>query len=175
MVAETEDMERQAISGASLDKGEAKLSVVDMPDVPGIAAKLFGPLAERGINVDMIVQSVGANGLNTISFTVPESDLKAAMQTAQKVASELGASGVECAPEIAKISAVGVGMRSHSGVAARMFKALGDAGINIHMISTSEIKISCVVDASRGEEALRVVHDAFELSKLTVEHGTSQQ
>ena len=174
MVAETEEMERHVVSGVSLDKGEAKLSVLDVPDVPGTAAKLFGPLADRGINVDMIVQSVGANGLNTISFTVPESDLKAALKTAKKIGAELGARGVECDPAIAKISAVGVGMRSHSGVAARMFQALGDAGINIHMISTSEIKISCVVDASRGEEALRIVHDAFELSKLTVEQGTGK-
>jgi aspartate kinase len=175
VVAETEEMERQVISGVSQDKGEAKVSVVDVPDVPGVAAKLFGPLADAGINVDMIVQSVGEKGLNTISFTVSESDLKAAMQTAEKVGSELGARGVECDPGIAKVSAVGVGMRSHSGVAARMFKALGDAGINIHMISTSEIKISCVVDAARAEEALNVVHDAFELSRMTVEEGTNQK
>jgi len=175
VVAETERMERQVISGVSQDKSEAKVSVLDMPDVPGIAARLFGPLADSGINVDMIVQSVGANGLTTISFTVSESDLKAAMQAAQKVASELGARGVECDPGIAKISAVGVGMRSHSGVAARMFKALGDAGINIHMISTSEIKISCVVDAAQAGKALKAVHDAFELSKLTVEHETNDK
>jgi len=175
VVAETEKMERQVISGVSQDKGEAKVSVLDVPDVPGVAARLFGTLADSGINVDMIVQSVGANGLNTISFTVQESDLKAAMQTAESVASELGAGGVECDPGITKISAVGVGMRSHSGVAATMFKALGDAGINIHMISTSEIKISCVVDTVRAEEALKVVHDAFELSKLSVENDTSKQ
>ena len=175
VVVETEEMERHVISGVSLEKGEAKLSVVDLPDVPGIAAKLFGAFADRGINVDMIVQSVGADGLNTISFTVAESDLKAAMQAAEKAKSELGAERVECDSGIAKVSAVGVGMRSHSGVAARMFKALGDAGINIHMISTSEIRISCVVDLSRSEEALKAVHDAFELSKLTVEHETRQQ
>jgi aspartate kinase len=163
------------ISGVSQDKSEAKVSVLDVPDVPGVAARLFGPLADAGINVDMIVQSVGEKDLNTISFTVPESDLKAAMQTAEKVASELGARGVEHDPGIAKISAVGVGMRSHSGVAARMFKALGDAGINIHMISTSEIKISCIVDAAHAEKALKAVHDAFELSRLTVEEGTSQE
>ena len=175
VVAETEEMERQVISGVSLDKGEAKLSVADVPDVPGIAAKLFGSLADRGINVDMIVQSVGENSLNTISFTVPQSELKAAVQTAETVARELGAKRVLCDPGIAKVSAVGVGMRSHSGVAARMFKALGDAGINIHMISTSEIRISCVVDEERSEEALKVVHEAFELSKLTVEQGTRKQ
>ena len=172
VVAETDEMERHVVSGVSLDKGEAKLSVLDVPDVPGTAAGLFGLLADRGINVDMIVQSVGANGLNTISFTVPESELKEALETTRKVAKELGARDVECDPAIAKVSAVGVGMRSHSGVAARMFKALGDTGINIHMISTSEIKISCVVDASRAEEAVRAVHDAFELSKLSVEQGT---
>ena len=175
VVAETEEMEHMVMSGVSLDKQEAKLSVADIPDVPGIAATLFTSLADRGVNVDMIVQSVGESGLNTISFTVPKGDLKAALETAEKVGAELGAKGVQCDPQIAKVSAIGVGMSSHSGVAARMFRALGDAGINIHMISTSEIKISCIVDEARGEEALTVVHNAFELSKLTVEHGTGQE
>jgi aspartate kinase len=173
VVAETQEMERVVISGVSLDKEEAKLSLAGVPDVPGIAAKLFTVLADRGINVDMIVQGVGEDGLNTISFTVTKSDLKAALQTAEKVGAELGAKRVESDPDVAKVSAVGAGMRSHSGVAAKMFRALGDAGINIHMISTSEIKLSCVVDESRAEEALQVLHDAFKLGTLIVE-GTAE-
>jgi aspartate kinase len=169
VVAETQEMERVMIGGVSLDKEEAKLSLTGVPDVPGIAAKLFTALADRGINVDMIVQSVGEDGLNTISFTVTKSDLKTAMQTSERVGAELGAKRVESDSGIAKVSAVGAGMRSHSGVAARMFRALGDAGINIHMISTSEIKLSCVVDESRAEEAVQVVHEAFKLGTLTVE------
>jgi aspartate kinase len=169
VVAETQEMERMMIGGVALDKEEAKLSLAGVPDVPGIAAKLFTALADCGINVDMIVQSVGKDGLNTISFTVQKSNLKLALQTTEKVGAELGATSVESDRGIAKVSVVGVGMRSHSGVAAKMFRALGDAGINIHMISTSEIKLSCVVNESRAEEAVQVVHDAFELSKTTVE------
>jgi len=175
VVAETQEMERVMISGVSLDKAEAKLSLAGVPDVPGIAAKLFTALADRGVNVDMIIQSVGEDGLNTISFTVTKSDLKLALQTTETVGAELGAKRVESDPGIAKVSAVGAGMRSHSGVAAKMFRALGDAGINIHMISTSEIKLSCVVDESRAEEALQVLHDAFKLGTLTVEEGTAEQ
>ena len=173
VVAETQEMERVMIGGVSLDKEEAKLSLAGVPDVPGIAAKLFTALADCGINVDMIVQSVGEDGLNTISFTVTKSDLRLALQITEKVGAELGAKRVESDPGIAKVSAVGAGMRSHSGVAAKMFRALGDAGINIHMISTSEIKLSCVVDESRAEEAVQVVHEAFKLGTLTVE-GTAE-
>ena len=176
VVAETQEMERVMIGGVSLDKEEAKLSLAGVPDVPGIAAKLFTALADCGINVDMIVQSVGEDGLNTISFTVTKSDLRLARAFVGRdgrFGAELGAKRVESDPGIAKVSAVGAGMRSHSGVAAKMFRALGDAGINIHMISTSEIKLSCVVDESRAEEAVQVVHEAFKLGTLTVE-GTAE-
>jgi len=158
-----EDMEGVTIRGAAINKSEAKVTIVGVPDRPGVAARLFGALGAEHINVDMIVQNISHEGRTDMSFTVAHRDLDAARQVCEGLLGELGASGAIADHSIAKISVVGVGMRSHFGIAAAMFQALADASINIQMISTSEIKISAVVAADRGDEALRVVHDAFGL------------
>ena len=130
-----------------------------------MAAQIFQTIAEDNIVVDMIIQNVGEHGLSDISFTVPQDEVKAAISVGERLKKELGAKELLADDAVAKVSAVGVGMRSHSGVAAKMFKVLADEGINIDMISTSEIKISCVVRADRGKDALRALHSAFELDK----------
>ena len=158
-------MENVEVSGVSLNENEAKITIVGVPDRPGVAAQIFQTVAESNLVVDMIIQNVGAHGLSDISFTVPEDELKAAVAVSEGLTKELGAKETLADDAVAKVSAVGVGMRSHSGVAAKMFKALADEGINIDMISTSEIKISCVVRADRGQDALRALHAAFELDK----------
>lgn len=162
---EETDMEHLVISSLALDLNEAKLSLMGVPDKPGVAARIFERIAEHNIVVDMIIQNVGARGYSDLSFTVPKADLTEARQVAQELVQELGAREALVDADIAKVSAVGVGMRSHSGVAAAMFAALAKAGINIDMISTSEIKISCVVRAANGERAVRTLHDAFELDR----------
>ena len=163
VLPEDQIMEKLLVTGVSLKKDEARVSLADIPDQPGIAAEVFERLADKKINVDVIVQSTGKNNLNTISFTVPAKDLKDTEESLTSLVSTWGAGEITLDDKIAIVSAVGIGMKSHAGVAAGMFKALAKAGINIHMISTSEIKISCVIDKEHGEEAMRIIHSVFEL------------
>ena len=162
---EDADMERMAVAGVTGDRNQAKLTIIGVPDRPGIAARVFGPVAEANIIVDMIIQNVGQGSLTDISFTVPRVDLGRAMSLVQRVVKEIEAKSVEVTEAIAKVSLVGVGMRSHSGVASRMFEVLSREGINIMMISTSEIKISCVIDEKYLELAIRALHAAFDLDE----------
>lgn len=163
---EDEDMEKVVVSGVAYDKNQTKLTLMEVPDKPGIAAKVFKGIAEANIIVDMIVQNMSSDGKSTdISFTVPKTDSKKALKLTENIAKELGAKGVNMREDISKVSIVGVGMRTHSGIAARMFEVLSDHSINIIMISTSEIKVSCVIDAKYTELAVRVLHDAFGLAK----------
>jgi aspartate kinase len=164
VVQEDAEMEKVVVSGVAYNKNEAKLTVLRLADRPGIAAKLFGRVAEANIVVDMIVQNISQEGTTDISFTVPKPDYPKAMQIVSGVAEEIGAQQVVGDDRIAKVSIVGVGMRTHSGVAARMFEALGREKVNIMMISTSEIKVSCVIDSKYTELAVRVLHDAFGLA-----------
>ncbi|MGE5894018.1 MAG: aspartate kinase [bacterium] len=163
---EDKDMEEVVVSGVAYDKNQTKLTVAGVPDTPGIAAKLFRGIAGANIVVDMIVQNVSSDGKATdISFTVPKTDSRKALKLTEDIARKLGAKGVNVSEDIAKVSVVGVGMRTHSGVAAQMFDALAEHGINIMMISTSEIKVSCVIDIKFTELAVRVLHDTFGLAK----------
>lgn len=163
---EDEDMEKVVVSGIAHDVNQAKITVMGVPDKPGIAARLFKGIADANIVVDMIVQNISSDGKATdISFTVPKTDSKKALKLTEDIAKELDARGVDVREDIAKISIVGVGMRTHSGVAAQMFDTLAKHGINIMAISTSEIKVSCLIDAKYMELAVRVLHDAFELEK----------
>lgn len=159
------EMEYIDVRAAALESGEAKITIRRVPDQPGVAATIFSEVARANINVDMIVQNVSEEGRTDVSFTVQKADLPQALEVTRGLGRKLGAAGVESDENIAKLSVVGIGMRSHSGVAEKMFRALADQQINIQMISTSEIKISCVVEASNGEKALRVVHRAFELDR----------
>jgi aspartate kinase len=160
---EDRDMEQVVVSGVTYDRNQAKITLLGVPDRPGIAARLFGGIAKENIVVDMIIQNISQEGLTDISFTVPRGDAKKAMDLVSTLVREIGANDVQLTEDIAKVSIVGVGMRSHSGVAATMFETLAREGINIMMISTSEIKISCVVDAKYTELAVRALHEAFEL------------
>lgn len=166
LVTQVEDMEQVDVRGAALEMNEAKVTIRDVPDTPGIAARIFGGIASDDVNVDIIVQNVSAAGTTDITFTVIKSDLSAARAASGRLAEELNAGSLEVDEDVAKVSIVGVGMRSHTGVAERMFEALSEAQVNIQMISTSEIKISVVVDANDGERALKAVHDAFDLYSL---------
>lgn len=157
-------MEEPLISGIAFTRDEAKITVQGAPDVPGIASRMLGPVSAEGIEVDMIVQNVGAAGQTDFTFTVKRSDYADAMRLVQQAASEMGAGQVTGDNRIVKVSAVGVGMRSHAGVATRMFDALAAENINIQMISTSEIKISVVIDEKYLELAVRAAHDAFGLA-----------
>ncbi len=163
ITSEDEGMEEVVISGVTLNRNEAKLTVLGVPDRPGIAGGLLGPIADANIEVDMIVQNVGADGTTDFTFTVSRADYGHALEILERTAGTLNARAVEGDEKIAKISLVGVGMRSHAGIAARMFRALAAEGINIRMISTSEIKISVVVDEKYGELAVRTLHSAFGL------------
>jgi aspartate kinase len=165
VMKEDSDMEQVVVSGVTYDKNQAKLTITGVPDQPGIAARLFGAIAETGTLVDMILQNVSHEGMTDISFTVPKSDARKALEIARRIAREIGARDVQLKEDIANVSIVGVGMRTHAGVAAKMFAALSKEGINIMMISTSEIKISCVIDAKYTELAVRALHDAFELGR----------
>ena len=160
---EDADMEAAAVSGVTGDRNQAKITIVGVPDKPGIAARIFGPVAESHINVDMIIQNIGQAALTDLSFTVPRVDLKKAVPLIQAVAKDIEAKSVSVTEAIAKVSLIGVGMRSHSGVAAKMFEVLSHEGINIMMISTSEIKISCVIEEKYLELAMRSLHSAFDL------------
>jgi aspartate kinase len=166
---EDEEMERVVVSGVTYNKNEAKIEVMRIPDVPGVAAKLFKPIADANIVVDMIIQtSSSEKGYADVAFTVPKSDFTKTLQIVKKTIKELGGKEVDADENIAKVSIVGVGMRSHSNIATQMFSALANEGINIHMISTSEIKISCIIDSKYTELAVRALHDEFELDKPTV-------
>lgn len=163
---EEDEMEKEIVSGITYDKNEAKLTLLAVPDKPGVAAELFSALAAKNINVDMIIQNVSIDGKSAdLSFTVPKGDFPQAMQIVKAQAQALGAKDVIGDTTIAKLSIVGVGMRSHAGVAARMFQALSKVGINIMMISTSEIKVSCVIDEKFIELGVRVLHEEFENEK----------
>jgi len=162
---EDSDMEKVVVSGVAYDKNQVKVTVTGVPDKPGVAAQIFNEISTNNIIVDMIIQNIGEGGLTDMSFTVPKTDSKKISDLMKKVVAEIGAKGVTVKEDIAKISIVGVGMRSHSGVAARMFSAMAKEGINIMMISTSEIKISIVIDAKYTELAVRVLHDTFEMDK----------
>ena len=166
----TGEMEFVDVRAAALDRNQAKITIRHVPDTPGVAATIFSDLGREHVNVDMIVQNVGEGGMTDVSFTVEQTDLARAIRVTSALAERIGAGAVESDEEVAKVSVVGIGMRSHSGVAEKMFRALAEAMINIMMISTSEIKISCVVEAARAEDALRVVHDAFDLKQGTLSH-----
>ncbi len=165
VLPEEQVMEKVVVRGVSLKTDEARVSVMDIPDRPGLAAVLFTRLAESNVNVDVIVQSTGKDARNTIAFTVPEGSLLLARQVVEGWLKEIGSGSIDVNERIAIVSAVGVGMKSHSGIAAKMFGALAARNINIEMISTSEIKISVVVHPDQGRAALEAVHEAFELDK----------
>jgi len=165
VVKEDKTMEKVIVSGVTYNRDEAKITIVKVPDKPGIASMIFKPLAKANINVDMIIQNVSEDGFTDVTFTVSESSVKKALEIIKEVVKEIGASDVKHDKEIVKVSIVGVGMRSHAGVAAKMFSTLANEGINIMMISTSEIKISCVISAKYAELAVRALHDAFELGE----------
>jgi aspartate kinase len=164
VVEEDPSMEQAVVTAVTHDISEAKVTVTGVPDKPGIAARLFRALADRAVNVDTIVQNTSLHGTTDISFTVPKTDLAVSLDVARALAPEIGAGEVMADDGIAKVSLVGAGMRSHPGVSATMFEVLATAAINIEMISTSSIRLSCVVRADRVEEAVRLLHEAFELS-----------
>ncbi|MEQ8182018.1 MAG: aspartate kinase [Smithellaceae bacterium] len=162
---EDKDMEREVLSGITYDRDQAKITVVHVPDKPGVASKLFTPLSEHNIMVDMIIQNASLEGFTDLTFTVSKKDLAEAQKIIEETAQAIGAKKVEVDDQVSKVSIIGVGMASHAGVAAKMFSALASEGINIMMISTSEIKISCVIQRKYTELAVMVLHDAFGLEK----------
>ena len=165
ITSEDNKMEQPLISGIAFNRDEAKLTIVGVPDRPGIAYHILGPIADQNIEVDMIVQNVAADSTTDFTFTVHRNDYGKALGVLQKIAKEMGAREVSGDNKIVKVSVVGMGMRSHAGIASTMFKALADEGINIRMISTSEIKISVVLDEKYMELAVRALHSAFNLDK----------
>lgn len=160
---EDEEMEKVLVSGVTYNRNEARISIYGVPDRPGVAASIFGPIGEAGIIVDMIIQTGRPDGKADLTFTVPRSDFKQAMEIVKRIGNELGIERLEGDDKIAKVSIIGAGMRTHSGVATKMFETLARHGINIMMISTSEIKISCVIDEKYTELAVRALHEAFNL------------
>ncbi|MBT6042538.1 MAG: aspartate kinase [Gammaproteobacteria bacterium] len=158
-------MEMPLISGIAFTRDEAKLSVIGVPDVPGMAFKVFGPISDANIEVDVIVQNIGADQTNDITFTVQKKDAEAAAKILEKTANDMGAKGIRVDDKVAKVSLVGVGMRSHAGIASRMFETLSKEAINIQLITTSEIKVSVVIEEKFLELAVRALHVAFELEK----------
>jgi aspartate kinase len=159
-------MEKIVVSGVASDKNQARITIMGVPDRPGIAAKLFNVIADENMVVDMIVQNISTETKATdISFTVHKPDSGKAFKITSQISKDLGAKGVNMNTDVAKVSIVGVGMRSHFGVAARMFETLARKKVNIMMISTSEIKVSCVVDVKQAEKAVKALHDAFVLSR----------
>ncbi len=162
---EEDNMERMVVSGVTSDKNQAKITIKDVPDTPGVAADVFVSLANENINVDMIIQNISQDSATDISFTVPKTELSKAMQACQKIVDKIGAKSVTSDENITKVSIVGIGMKSHSGVAATMFSVLSENQINIKMISTSEIKVSCIIDEKFTELAVRALHDAFIVEK----------
>jgi len=162
---EVMEMEDIVVSGATVTKNDAKITIIGVSDEPGQAAKIFHELAKENINVDMIIQNISAHGLTDVTFTVQKDDLPLALETTERIKKEIQAKEIVADDKIAKLSVVGIGMRTHSGIADKMFKTLSDEKINIQMISTSEIKISCVIEEDQAEKALNSMHDAFELDK----------
>jgi aspartate kinase len=162
---EESGMEEVVVTGVTHDRNQAKVSILRVPDRPGIAGTVFGAIADANIVVDMIVQNISRDGYTDMSFTVPRADFQRAVSVLQSAATKVGAQGIVHDERVAKVSIVGVGMRSHSGVAARMFAALAHEGINIQMISTSEIAVSCVIDDKYAELAVRALHDTFEVGR----------
>ena len=158
---EDRSMEDVLVSGVTLDQNQSKITIAAVADRPGLAAKIFGPIAAAGIVVDMIIQNASEDGRTDMTFTVGRDDLRRALELVKKIAGDIGAAGVRHEEQVAKVSIVGVGMRTHAGVAARMFDVLAAERINIEMIATSEIKVSVVVNAKYGELAMRALHDAF--------------
>ena len=163
VVGETKDMEKVLVSGVAYNKNEARITIRRVPDRPGIAAQIFGPISESGIVVDMIIQNTSEDDITDLTFTVPKSEFYKTMKLVSDVAKEIGAERVLGDEDIAKVSIVGVGMRTHAGVAQKMFETLAKENINIMMISTSEIKVSCVIEEKYTELAVRVLHNVFGL------------
>jgi aspartate kinase len=165
VVNEDASMEKLLVSGVTCDKNQARITLKKVPDQPGVAAKVFSPIAAAGIVVDMIIQNMRSGGQTDLTFTVPETDFKQALAIEEQVAKEIGAEEVLGDQNIAKVSVIGVGMKNHSGVATKMFETLASENINIRLISTSEIRISCIVTEKYAELAVRVLHTAFGLDK----------
>lgn len=163
VVGETKDMEKVLVSGVAYNKNEARITIRRVPDRPGIASQIFGPISASGIVVDMIIQNTSEDGITDLTFTVPKSEFYKTMKLVSDVAKEIGAERVLGDEDIAKVSIVGVGMRTHAGVAQKMFETLAKENINIMMISTSEIKVSCVIEEKYTELAVRVLHNVFGL------------
>ena len=159
-------MEEMVLSGVTVDKTEAKLTICDVPDRPGLAARIFKSISDEGVNVDMIVQNTSRNRITDISFTVPRSVLKKALDTTRKISRKIKAGQVFADTDIARVSIVGVGMRTHTGVAAKMFEVLAKHKINIEMISTSDISISCIIKKKHAHKAVKTIHKKFELEKI---------
>lgn len=168
IMQKTPYIEEAVVSGVTLTTNEAKVTICDLPDTPGIAAKIFNNLAKNSVNVDMIVQNVSHRKITDISFTVSKSELAKTMKVAKDMAKAIGAGNVVSDEDVGRVTIVGVGMKSHCGVAGKCFSALADNDINIEMISTSEISISCVIKKDLGKKALQVLHDVFELGKIKV-------
>ena len=171
VVKEDDVLEQAIISGIASDTGEAKVTILGVPDRPGIAGRVFRPLADAGIHIDMIVQNMSAAGHTDISFTLPTTDLPLAEPILERLAAQVEAAGFTCDEDVGKVTLVGAGMRSHPGVAAGMFESLAEAGINIEIISTSSIRISCVVRTADLERAVRVLHDHFQLDQDVLLQG----
>jgi aspartate kinase len=169
VMKEDQEMEAVLVSGVTFNKDEAKISIFGVPDQPGVASQIFSPLSQNNITVDMIIQNISHQGATDITFTVPKTDCKKALKIIEGVAKDISARGVSHNTNIAKVSIVGVGMRSHTGVATTMFDTLAREGINIEMISTSEIKVSCVISDKYTELAVRVLHEAFGLDRPAAE------
>jgi len=165
VLQEESQMEKVLVTSVTYNKDEAKISLCGVPDVPGVAARIFSPLAERNIVVDVIIQNISKDGYTDLTFTVPKSEIRDALEIIRPVAGELGLREIRTDEDVAKVSIIGVGMKTHAGVAAKMFRTLSDEGINIQMINTSEIKISCVIREKYTELAVRALHDAFGLEK----------
>ena len=165
VVEEEKAMESMLVSGVTYNKNEATITISRVPDKPGIASKIFMPISDAGLVVDMIIQNTRAGELTDMTFTVPRTEFKRTMELVTKIAADIGAENVSGVEDIAKVSIVGVGMRNHSGIASTMFHVLANEGINIMMISTSEIKVSCVIEEKYTELAVRALHDAFALER----------
>ena len=166
IVKETEKMEEIAVRGVTCNKNEAKITICSVPDKPGIAAKIFEEISKKGVNVDTIVQNVPHDKLSDISFTVPKGDLVKALKATSAIGQKIGAGEIMEDKNIARVSMVGSGMRSHSGIAAKMFKTLADNAINIEMISTSEISVSCIIQQDLADKAVKSLHKAFKLEQI---------
>jgi len=165
IVKESEIMEQVVVSGVTSNKDQAKISLIGIEDKPGVAAEIFNIVAEQHINIDMIIQNVGRDGTTDLSFTVPEKDLSKAVKVIQDLSDQIKIATLETDSDISKVSVVGIGMVSHVGIASKMFSALAEQNINIQMISTSEIKISCVIDQTQTDKAVEVIHDSFDLGQ----------